>query len=122
MTLPVELDFLAILKCPISGNDIHELSPSEVEALNIEIGNASLFNYEGSAVTQPVERALASSCERYFYRIQEGVIVLLENLAMVRQADLNPNDNRSGLMSDKKAVQDFYNQFGWKKNDEGVFQ
>ncbi len=120
-TLPVELDFLAILKCPISGNELHELSPLEIEALNEEIGNNSLYNYEGSAVTQPLERALTSSCGRYFFRIQEGVLILLKNLSMVREMDLNREEMSSGLMSDKKAVQDFYDQFGWKKTEEGVF-
>lgn len=119
--LPVELDFLAILKCPISGNDLRELSPSEVEVLNVEISGSALYNYEGSPIDQHVDRALNSSCGRYFYRIQEGVIILLKNLAMVKEDHLNSDEDRSGLMSDKKAVQDFYNQFGWKKNEEGVF-
>lgn len=119
--LPSVLDFLAILSCPITGNDLRELNPEELSALNTLVEQRELFHYEGSQETQAFHRALTSSCGKFYYRIEQGVLILLKNLALTTAEHLNQEEDRSGLMKDKKDVQDFYNQFGWNKTEDGVF-
>ena len=115
-----QADYLHILVCPHTRSDLRALRPEELNVINTEIQAGTRFHFEGSAVDQRLEDGLISTDGRYVYRIQEGVIILLKNLAIVAEEDVADED-AGGLMSDKKSVQDFYNQFGWKQNDEGNF-
>ncbi|MEZ4688212.1 MAG: class I SAM-dependent methyltransferase [Bacteroidia bacterium] len=115
-----QADYLHILVCPHTRSDLRALRPEELNVINTEIQAGARFHFEGSALDQRLEDGLISADGRYVYRIQEGVIILLKNLAIVAEDDVADED-AGGLMSDKKSVQDFYNQFGWKQNDAGNF-
>jgi SAM-dependent methyltransferase/uncharacterized protein YbaR (Trm112 family) len=115
-----QADYLHILVCPHTRSDLRALRPEELNVINTEIQAGTRFHFEGSQAEQRLEDGLISADGRYVYRIQEGVIILLKNLAIVAEEDVAGED-AGGLMSDKKSVQDFYNQFGWKQNDEGNF-
>jgi SAM-dependent methyltransferase/uncharacterized protein YbaR (Trm112 family) len=102
-----------IFRCPITGQGLHALPQAEVGRLNIRITRGELTHRDG----KPVQAALQAGyrCEdgRYLYPVIDGIIVLLANLAV----PLVPEPT-GVIRAEKKLVQDFYDQVGWKRSDE----
>lgn len=110
----------AILRCPITGGILEEMAAHELDQLNEEICLGQLCHFDGSPVRDVCHAALQTVDRALAYRIEEGILVLLPALAMVR--DETHFDDRSSLPSaDKRAVQDFYDEVGWNKGTSGDF-
>jgi SAM-dependent methyltransferase/uncharacterized protein YbaR (Trm112 family) len=114
-----------ILRCPITGGALHELSGQELGSLNNRIAARSVYHDDGSAVEKTLKAALQSADRRYVYRIDDGIVVLLPALAIVTrspEASLNGRaPPRQGLNEDKRTVQRFYDEIGWTTSDAGRF-
>ncbi len=114
-----------ILRCPITGGSLSELSDQELWSLNNRIATRSVYHGDGSAVEKPLKAALQSAEGRYVYRIDNGVLVMLPALAIVtRQHDPSLDGRappRHRLRADKRTVQRFYDEIGWTTSDAGRF-
>lgn len=108
-----------ILRCPISRGGLRELTPAELGVINRRVASATLVHLDGSRVEQPLTSGLLSDDGRYVYRVEDGIHVLLRELAIDLNAE-GPGRNIR-LRTEKKIVRDFYDKFGWKRGEGGVF-
>ena len=115
------INFLPLLRCPVSRKKLNILDPESLEKLNASIVSSKIVTYEGEEVTQPLQEALVTDDNKYIYPVVEGYIAgLLPSKAIVVDGELSLEKSHS--LSDnknKKAVQKFYDEFGWVKTEEG---
>jgi SAM-dependent methyltransferase/uncharacterized protein YbaR (Trm112 family) len=102
-----------ILRCPVTGQGLHVLPQAEVERLNACIARGELAHRDGKPVQAALEAGYRSEDGRYLYPVIDGIIVLLANLAV----PLVP-EPAGVIRAEKKLVQDFYDQVGWKRSEE----
>jgi ubiquinone/menaquinone biosynthesis C-methylase UbiE len=63
------------------------------------------------------QEALGTGDRRYIYRLEDGISWLLPALAMVCARDANI----SGLDPARREVQTFYDEYGWVRNNAGIY-
>jgi len=102
-----------ILRCPITKQELRLLELQEVESLNDRIANGELRHTDGTPVKVSLEAGFISRDGRFVYPVLDGIILLLENLAIpvTRQKD----GAQVALRAEKKVLQDFYDSIGWQK-------
>jgi len=110
-------EVVEILKCPISGTDLHLANQSDLESFNKRITEGSLFFADGSKVNSVAEEALISSTGNYYYIITEGIIWLRKDKAII----IGTEAEKLNLRSEKRDVEDFYDNIGWKLFDDKHF-
>jgi SAM-dependent methyltransferase/uncharacterized protein YbaR (Trm112 family) len=109
------LDALAeIAECPLTAEPLRVAAHAELEALNVQVAERSLHHADGSPVERPFQQALRSASGGTAYRVDEGVAALLPELAIVAG---DASGSTSRLQAEKKVVRDFYETFGWQKQD-----
>jgi ubiquinone/menaquinone biosynthesis C-methylase UbiE len=113
------MEWISIVKCPITGRELRELNPEEVAALNEKIVRAEIVQTDGKPFTESLEKALVTVDQSYIYPILKEIVLLLKDLALV-----GPNGKvLDDLMSDdKKLVKNFYDQRGWHANEAGDYE
>ncbi|MFP5264728.1 MAG: class I SAM-dependent methyltransferase [Blastocatellia bacterium] len=109
-----------MLRCPITKNSLTELSAEEVKEANSRITKGDLLHFDGTLVTREIRSALISSDGQYVYRVEDGVFVLLQNLAIAFNKRM-PDGAVAGLRGEKQNVQSFYDEVGWRKRGGGDF-
>src|SRR5579872_3600 len=113
------MEWISILKCPITGQELRELRPDEMALLNGKIAGGEVRQTDGKPFIEPLEKALISADEAYIYPILKEIVLLLKDLAVVGPRGVVLND----LMSDdKKLVRNFYDQRGWHANAAGDYE
>lgn len=114
MTMPLTKEQAqTILRCPITKQSLRLLEPKEVTLLNNRIARSELLHRDGTPMKASLESGLISSDGRFIYPIMEGIILLLENLAIPLAGELEAG--LIPLRAEKKILQDFYNSIGWQK-------
>lgn len=113
------MEWVKILKCTFTGNDLRELTTSEISSLNELSNTQALWHVNGTLVDYPIHTALVSSDGSYVYPIIKGIVILLSDLAIVKDQHKVLGES---LIADKKLVQNFYNDRGWSKEDEGDYE
>lgn len=112
--------FLPYLRCPVTKNALQPVSSDQLAQLNERIQQQDLRHTDGSPVPEPLDEALISEDGQYVYPIvDQRIAVLLESLGIVVDAK---NASAEPLDAEKKIVLDFYNEFGWKKDDDNLFK
>jgi ubiquinone/menaquinone biosynthesis C-methylase UbiE len=108
----------AMFRCPLSGAALSPLSAQELGAVNDAISKRALVHADGSAIAMKLRQAgLGSSDRRFVYRLEDGISWLLPALAIVRPEDAK----ESSQDADRRAVQTFYDDYGWAKNHAGLY-
>jgi SAM-dependent methyltransferase/uncharacterized protein YbaR (Trm112 family) len=102
-----------ILRCPITKQSLRLLKPQEIIPLNNRIAKGELVHADGTLVKALLEAAFISKDNRFVYPVLEGILLLLENLA-IPVAEKNEAAQFS-LRAEKKVLQDFYDSIGWQK-------
>ncbi|MDO8994770.1 MAG: hypothetical protein Q7U83_17005, partial [Daejeonella sp.] len=103
------MNWIGILKCPLTGLDLRILTEEEVMLLKADATAHKLWQADGSVMNQTLEQGLISSDQSYIYPIINGIIILLKDLALTRSADKFIKAEKD---KDKQLVQNFYNQKG----------
>lgn len=112
--------FLPLLRCPISGSLLKSVDQGAVDELNDRIRQKEVQHADGSEVRNLLTEALVSEDDQFVYPIiDHQIMVLLEPLAILNR---DVNRRHSVLDAQKKSVLDFYNEFGWKKDDDRQFK
>ena len=112
--------FLPLLRCPITKSSLAPLAPDLLADLNQRIDQKKLLHTDGSVVPEPLTEALISEDQRYVYPIVDHqIVVMLESLAIVTESEYQVAQS---LDEEKKIVLDFYNEFGWKKDQNNLFK
>ncbi len=115
--------FADILQCPISGEPLRLLTPVELEQFNARVQKGSATLISGAPVSQMIEAGFTNTGNAYFYVFQDGIACLLPWMAMVTSVDaLNAVPEALRLNADKQNVQDFYDQIGWHKGEDDLFE
>jgi ubiquinone/menaquinone biosynthesis C-methylase UbiE len=93
------------------------LSPQELDEANRRIGAGTLLHRDGTLAPRPLAQALATAARTEIYRIEESIIWLLADLALVNADAVR----ESAITAERKVVQAFYDSYGWHKNEGGLF-
>lgn len=65
------MEWITILKCPISGADLRKLETDEINNLNIRIKENNLWQSDGKLMTTEISEGLITSTRQYIYPIIE---------------------------------------------------
>ena len=113
------MEWISILKCPVTGRDLRELSQEEIQALNEKISKKQIQQTDGKLFSESLSKALTSLDDSYIYPIINDIVLLLKDLALVGEKGTILQE----LMSeDKKLVKNFYDQRGWHANEAGDYE
>lgn len=114
------LNFIPLLRCPRSGQPLQPMTEIELSALNGAIAAGNVRTCQGVEVEQPLADALVSENKAYVYPVLEGFIpALLAGRAICFKNHTVKSGDEVVLSAEKKAVQHFYDDFGWKKEEDG---
>jgi ubiquinone/menaquinone biosynthesis C-methylase UbiE/uncharacterized protein YbaR (Trm112 family) len=107
----------SILRCPITGGDLHWLDDNALGRVRVQIAKGELTHADGSAVKLALTQALSSG--EFIYPVVDGIFVMLPALAISR--GVRPID------SDPQGVMRFYDEVGWQQqnhtfNDTSLFE
>lgn len=117
---PLLAQFLPYLRCPVTGSSLKQIEEIQLKKINTEIVGKSLFHLNGSAVQEPMLEGLTTEDGNYIYPIIGGkIVVLLETLAMNTSGK---SDNVISFAEGKKIIQNFYDEYGWKKGENNLFK
>ena len=113
------MEWIEILKCPITGKDLRALTTDEISSLNQKISDGRILQAGGKPFNEKIEQALITAGGEYIYPIIKNIVLLLRDLAIVDSPDKIIKDT---ISDDKKLVQDFYNQRGWHTDEAGNYE
>ena len=80
--MSVDPKLLEILVCPITKVSVRMLGKQKLAALNRAIADGGVKHMDGAAVDVPLDEALVTSDDRTVYRVDDGIPVMLEDLAI----------------------------------------
>jgi len=72
-------EFLAMLICPTTRQQLRAASVTELEAVNDAIAGGGVCNRGGRSVDGPLSAALATSDGAWLYPVLDGIPILLES-------------------------------------------
>jgi SAM-dependent methyltransferase len=105
-----------ILRCPITKKGLRLLKTEEITLLNNRIAKGELFHNDGTLVKAPLEAGFIDMEGLFVYPVLEGIILLMENLAIPNMAQKQAA--QVSLRAEKKVLQDFYDSIGWQKEEK----
>lgn len=111
-------DFIPFLRCPVSGLEVREMGEMELKKLNASIGEGRIFTREGSPFQRKLTEALIASDGLHVYPVTDGYLLEMlpeQAISLQQGLEIRKHDPEDG----KKKVKDFYDEYGWQKNEEG---
>ncbi|HEY4148242.1 MAG TPA: methyltransferase domain-containing protein [Chitinophagaceae bacterium] len=113
------MEWIAILKCPITGKDLRALQQDEIKAINLKAGNNQLWQADGKPMTEQIQKGLVTTDGAYIYPIIKEIVLLLKDLAVV---DSQAKVLKETISADKQLVKNFYDQKGWFTDEAGNYE
>ena len=114
-------DFIPNLQCPVTGSELREMDPEELQKLNAQVQAGKVKTREGTLVKEPVKEALVNADESFVYPVlEENIAVMLPDRAIPVKGETTLSAPLSA--ADKKKVQDFYDEFGWQKSEDSSYK
>jgi ubiquinone/menaquinone biosynthesis C-methylase UbiE/uncharacterized protein YbaR (Trm112 family) len=110
-----------ILRCPVTHQPLRVMSASEIESANRRIAAGNLYHHDGSPIRRPIEQGLIEENRRFAYFVNDGIIILLSELAIDLLEGESQNCPVTALRPEKKIVQNYYNQLGWHSDSSGRY-
>jgi len=111
-----------ILQCPITKSSLAFMNQDELNELTRDIRLGRLKYLNGMVVKDiEIEAALISSDRIYIYGVIDGILILLPSLVMVRAADWHATQ-KWDMDSATNSVMRFYEEIGWQKPAEKLFE
>lgn len=110
-------EIVEILKCPISNGKLELVDSSVIEKLNEKIAAGTLEFADGDKVKETLKTVLISKDANCYYPVIEDVIILRNDKAIV----LDAKNQHFDLRSEKRDVENFYDNIGWKLFDDTHF-
>ena len=83
--MSVDPRLLEILVCPITKVSVRMLGKQKLAALNRAIAEGGVRHMDGAVVDRPLDEALVTSDGRTVYRVDDGIPVMLEDLAIATE-------------------------------------
>jgi ubiquinone/menaquinone biosynthesis C-methylase UbiE/uncharacterized protein YbaR (Trm112 family) len=113
------MEWISILKCPITGNDLRALEQQEIDELNKKISRGEIWQADGKPFTTQISKGLISLKGDFIYPILNEIVLLLKDLAVVDSKDKILSDT---ISADKQLVKNFYDEKGWFADAEGNYE
>lgn len=110
-----------MLRCPITKGPLREMKMSEIKEVNDRISKGELLHFDGTVVERHIGSGFVSLNGCFVYPIEEDIVILLQNLAVVINNHWVDRGSKDSLRKGKKDVRDFYDQVGWQRGEEGLF-
>ncbi len=98
------------LRCPVSGNALRYIDSNDATDV---LKDAGVDSSDISAV-------LSNNGGTVLYPIKGQIIDLRQESAIANETELPINDRSDESLDAKRNVQEWYDNFGWQRNDEGV--
>lgn len=108
---------LDAMRCPITRQRLTLLSKSETETIDREVEAWKRLHRGGAEVLGRLTAAIGTEDRRFVYRVEDDIVWMVPELAVVPAEE----SNADALTPEKRDVQAFYDDFGWVKDDAGVF-
>ena len=80
--MSIDRKLLEILVCPITKVSVQVLGKRKLAALNREIAKGEVRHLGGEVVKEALDEALVTIDGRTVYRVDDGIPVMLEDLAI----------------------------------------
>ncbi len=112
-------DWIHILRCPITGADLRELTSEEVDQINARITNGNCWKMDGSGYSDILDAGLITPDESFIYPEINGISIIMKEMALTLD---KANTDSNALHDKKQLVKDFYDGKGWSKNEEGHYE
>lgn len=80
--MPIDRKLLDILCCPVTGVPLERLPKDKLQQLNALIARGEVRHLNDSAVSAPLEEALITENGERIYRVDDGIPVMLDDLAI----------------------------------------
>ena len=80
--MSVDPKLLEILVCPITKVSVRMLGKQKLAVLNRAIAEGDVRHMHGAVVDSPLDEALVTSDGRTVYRVDDGIPIMLEDLAI----------------------------------------
>ena len=80
--MSVDPKLLEILVCPITKVSVKVLGKQKLAVLNRAVAEGGVKHMDGTVVDTPFDEALVTTDGRTVYRIDDGIPVMLEDLAV----------------------------------------
>ena len=84
--MPLDPEFLQILRCPKTHKPLRLASATELRGLNEKIADKRLVDASGRTREQPVNEGLVPEGEPVLYPVEDGIPILLIDDALPLQA------------------------------------
>ncbi|HZK82724.1 MAG TPA: class I SAM-dependent methyltransferase [Humisphaera sp.] len=114
-------DLIDHLRCPITRSSLRWMSDPELVDLNAAAGRGDAAHLDSSLVDGQITAAFINAEGSLAYRVEDGILLMLPLSAIgtTREAI-----TRHGVTHrpEKAAVQSFYDQIGWKRDEKGDFE
>ena len=105
-----------VLQCPVTGGALRAMNDDEIAQANLRQANGGLRRRDGSPVELQLAAGLATADGGLGYRIDDGRLALLEDLAIVLGDDERDREPARAFTTEKESVQAFYDELGWTMN------
>jgi ubiquinone/menaquinone biosynthesis C-methylase UbiE len=113
------MEWISILKCPITGKDLRLLEEAELRTLNEKINRKEIWQADGKAMEQQISKGLITTDGQYIFPIIRDIVLLLKDLAVVDSKEKLIQDT---INADKQLVKNFYDQKGWFTDEAGNYE
>ena len=77
------MDWISILKCPISKSDLRLLTEEELATINTKAQQGVLWQADGKPMPTTIDSGIINVTGSYIYPIVKGIVLLLPDLALV---------------------------------------
>jgi SAM-dependent methyltransferase len=108
---------MEILRCPLTGQSLSILSDDELSEVNRRLETRAVLHRDGTPARTPLTFALGTPRRTEIYRVEESIIWLLSDLALVDATAVHT----AAITVERKVVQSFYDEYGWAKSTDGFF-
>ncbi len=112
------MQWISILRCPITGSNLRMLDQHEIELLHQKTVDHLLWHADGKPVNDFIDQGLISVNGGYIYPIMKEIVILIKDFAVVDALDKVINES---LSYDKQQVKKFYDEKGWHENEAGDY-
>ena len=109
-------EIIEILKCPVTGNNLRQLTDDELKLLNDKIDKQELFFSDDKKVERQLDFGLVDVENKFYYAVIEDIIMLRNDKAIAVDSEIHVD-----LRSEKRDVENFYDNVGWKLFDDDHF-
>ncbi|MDX2188858.1 MAG: class I SAM-dependent methyltransferase [Bacteroidota bacterium] len=113
---------LEIIKCPITNEPLFEFSEDKLSEINSQIIAGEITFLNGKSINNPIDGAYYSKRMGIIYPVIDDIIFLLPKYALVDTTLQDEWSTLDGFAFENQELENFYEEFGWKKNKNNVFE